>query len=160
MKNMYFYIFFFVFCIFISAPEKAISYDISSSLIHKEEDFKKLYSKYKDTIKEEDFTNSAKIQLLNKITTKKENFNLELNEPVQFGNLKITLLSCWKSPPNKNNESKALLEVYEKMSGEEDKKIFYNWMFASNPAFSSLQHPVYYVKIMECLNNKNLAAKK
>lgn len=130
--------------------EKANSYDISSSLIKNDEDFGKLYNQYKNKINDRNYTNTARVQLLNKITTKTSLLDLELNKAKQFGNLKITLLSCWKSPPQKNPESKALLKISETIPNEEEKKIFYGWMFASNPAFSSLQHPVYYLKVLEC----------
>lgn len=103
-------------------------------------------------VKEEDYTNSALLQGLNKVTARTSPLPIEKGGTVTFGNLEITLHSCWKSPPEEEPESKALLAVWEQVPGEKKKQAFYGWMFASSPAVSALEHPIYDVTLIRCEN--------
>lgn len=102
--------------------------------------------------KEKDFTNSAAVQGLNKITARVSSFDILKDEIKIFGNLEVKLLKCWKSPPEEKPESKALLKIWEQIPGEEKKEIFFGWMFASSPTVSALEHPVYDITVIECKN--------
>lgn len=96
------------------------------------------------------FTTSVSLQGLNKITARTSKIEAKLGEPVKFGNLNITLRACWKSPPEEEPESKALIEVWEEIPDEPRKKIFSGWMFASSPLISAPEHPVYDITVLEC----------
>ncbi len=100
----------------------------------------------------EDFTNAANLQGINKITAKVSSIQLIKENKAKFGNLEIELLKCWKSPPEEEPESKALLKIWEEIPGEKKKQIYFGWMFASSPSLSSLEHPVYDVIVTECNN--------
>lgn len=108
---------------------------------------------YKASIHPEDFRDKAKLQALNKITARAYPLEAEVGKPVKFGNLTITLKRCWKAPQDQEPESKALLDVWEQVPGEEKKEIFYGWMFASSPSLSAMEHPVYDVRVLECEDN-------
>ena len=100
------------------------------------------------------FTNAVSLQGLNKITARTSKLEAKIGEPIKFGNLSITLRSCWKSPPEEEPESKALLEMWEEIPGEPRKKVFSGWMFASSPLISAPEHPVYDITLLECTGER------
>ena len=110
-----------------------------------------------DSTNESDFIYSPKeftgvsIQGLNKITTELEQLKVTHGVTSRFGNLEIIAHACWESPPGERPESAALLEVWELRAGEQPAKVFSGWMFASNPALSSLAHPVYDLTVIDCI---------
>ena len=46
----------------------------------------------------------------------------------------------------------AFLEIVDAKPGEAPVKLFSGWMFASSPAVSALEHPVYDVWVIDCKN--------
>lgn len=95
---------------------------------------------------------SAVLQGLNKVTARVSQFTVQANHPSQLGNLEIRLLNCWRSSPEEAPESAALLEITEKRPDEQNKRVFLGWMFASSPALSALEHPVYDITVLSCKN--------
>jgi hypothetical protein len=98
----------------------------------------------------EDFTQSASLQLLNKISTNISRVTLIKDTPFTLDNLTITLHSCWRAPIDQLPESKALLKIVEQLPGEDERTVFSGWMFASSPSLSVLEHPVYDARLLEC----------
>ena len=92
----------------------------------------------------------AVLQGLDKITARVTTIKAPLNEPVRFGTLQIIARSCNKRPPEEPPESAAYVVVNEMRPGEQPAKIFGGWMFASSPALSALEHPVYDVWVIDC----------
>jgi len=99
------------------------------------------------------------LQGLNKITARTSKLEVTLDKPIKFGNLIITLYACWKSPPEEEPESKALLEMWEEVPGEIRKKVFKGWMFASSPLLSAPEHPIYDITVAECSGEPFVAKK-
>ena len=97
----------------------------------------------------------ALLQGLDKVTARITTIEAPLNKPVHFGALEITVRRCFKRPPEESPESAAFLEVREVREGEAPKQLFVGWMFASSPALSALEHPVYDVWVKDCLNVKS-----
>ncbi len=95
------------------------------------------------------------MQGLDKVTARVSTFNAPVGRTVKFGSLEITPRTCRKRPPEETPESAAFLEVRDVKPGENPKLIFSGWMFASSPALSALQNPVYDVWVLDC---KNLAS--
>ncbi len=93
---------------------------------------------------------AAVLQGLDKITARISTFKAPLGEKVRFGTLEVTARACDKRPPEEPPESTAYLEIREIRPGEEPVKIFAGWMFASSPALSALEHPVYDVWVVDC----------
>jgi hypothetical protein len=108
---------------------------------------------YKETILEDDFTQKAQLQALNKITARAHKLDIELDKRVKFGNLEIQMHRCWKAPQTQIPESKALIEIHEQIPGEERKLVFHGWMFSSSPSLSAMEHPVYDVRVLECIHS-------
>ncbi len=97
------------------------------------------------------------LQGLNKITAKISQFEIPIGSSIQLGALEVRVRSCLISPPEYQRENKALIEVLEN-EGEEisdEKQIFYGWMFTSSPSLSSLEHPIYDLKIINCKNRSS-----
>ncbi|WP_020592724.1 DUF2155 domain-containing protein [Kiloniella laminariae] len=92
----------------------------------------------------------AVLQGLNKVTARVSEFEVPLNQPVLFGSLEITAQSCRKSPPEEAPEATSFLEISDVSSDGERKPMFSGWMFASSPAISALEHPVYDVWVLDC----------
>ncbi len=108
-----------------------------------------------DKIDPTHFYNSTLLQLLDKSTATTKVVELSIDNEIKFGNIMIKLHKCWQAPLSQIPESKALIEVNEKNNNsysKEVKNIFLGWMFASSPSISSLQHPIYDITILKCIN--------
>ena len=95
----------------------------------------------------------VKLQSLDKVTARTTTFEAKVGTTIQFGPLYIRVQSCRKSDPIEQPESAAFLQVWE-VPPETGKSewIFSGWMFASSPAVSAMDHPVYDVWVLDCLN--------
>jgi hypothetical protein len=87
---------------------------------------------------------------LDKVTARVLPIEVRIDEPGRFGSLEITVRSCRKAPPEDPPESAAFLEIRELRPGESPVELFSGWMFASSPAFSTLEHAVYDVWVIDC----------
>jgi hypothetical protein len=92
----------------------------------------------------------AVLQGLDKITARVSTFKAPLGQSVRFGTLEVQAKACDKRPPEEPPESAAYLEIRELRPGEQPARIFAGWMFASSPALSALEHPVYDVWVVDC----------
>jgi hypothetical protein len=104
----------------------------------------------------EDFTDTATLQGLDKVTARVSPITLKTNTTSKFGNLEITLHRCWRAPADEEPESKAFIEISEQVPGEHEKQRFRGWMFASSPALSALEHPVYDITLISCTSSKDV----
>lgn len=85
-----------------------------------------------------------------KITARVSELRIPLNETYRFGTLEIVARYCRKRPPEETPEVTAFLEIDDVQSGREPERLFTGWMFASSPALSALEHPVYDVWVTSC----------
>jgi hypothetical protein len=92
----------------------------------------------------------ALLQGLDKITARISQFEAPVGTPVRFGTLSIRVRDCEKNPPEETPENAAFLEIDEVRPGEAKTRLFSGWMFASSPALSALEHPVYDVNVLDC----------
>lgn len=93
----------------------------------------------------------AQLQGLNKITARISTFEAPVDETVTFGSLEITARTCRKTRPEEEPESVAFLEIEEVPVNSPRQEVFSGWMYASSPAVSALEHPVYDVWVEDCL---------
>jgi hypothetical protein len=93
---------------------------------------------------------SAVLQGLDKITARISTFEAPVGEPARFGSLEITVRRCQKAPPEEPPESAAFLEIVDVRPDSPEVLLFSGWMFASSPAVSALEHPVYDVWVIDC----------
>lgn len=92
----------------------------------------------------------AVLQGLDKITARISTFEAPLDQPVRFGSLEIIARACDKKPPEETPESTAFLEIVDDRPDSPAVEIFKGWMFASSPAISAVEHPVYDVWVIDC----------
>ncbi len=91
------------------------------------------------------------MQGLDKVTARVSTFEIPIGISVRFGTLQIFARGCDRTPPEDPPESAAFLEIYEMKPGERRNALFKGWMFASSPALSALEHPVYDVWVLDCI---------
>lgn len=96
----------------------------------------------------------AVLQGLDKVTARVSTVPAPLDQPTRFGALEITARACRETPPTEPPESAAFLEIRELPPAADasapPKELFSGWMFASSPAVSALEHPVYDVWVVDC----------
>ena len=93
----------------------------------------------------------GELQTLEKITGRVRSVDAIVGEAMRVGSLVITLRACRKRPQEETPESAAFMEVNEQRAGEEGTtRLFTGWMFATSPAMSALEHPVYDVWLVDC----------
>jgi hypothetical protein len=96
----------------------------------------------------------AVLQGLDKVTARISTFEVAVGETARFGTLLITLRACREAPPIDPPEAAAFLEIKEVKPDEEPVTRFSGWMFASSPALSALEHPIYDVWVTGCHDRK------
>lgn len=94
----------------------------------------------------------AVLQGLDKVTARIFRLKAPDNTAVVFGSLVVTVRACYKRPPEETPETSVFLEIDEIRNGVEVSRIFSGWMFGSSPALSALEHPVYDVWVLDCMN--------
>ena len=92
---------------------------------------------------------------LDKITGRIINFDVAINETVQFGALQVTPRVCYSRPPTETPNTDAFVEVDEVTLQGEIKRIFSGWMFAASPGLHAVEHPIYDVWITDCKGGQN-----
>ena len=88
---------------------------------------------------------------LDKITARITTITVPVDVEVSFRTLRIVARSCYKRPPEEPPEVSAFLQIFELRPGDPERRnLFSGWMFASSPALSALEHPVYDVWVIDC----------
>ncbi len=106
----------------------------------------------------------VKLQSLDKGTARTMTFDAKVGSTLRFGPLYIRVQSCQKSSPIDEPESAAFLQIWEVDTDDNADWVFSGWMFASSPGLSPMDHPIYDVWVLDCLDYdkpkaKNEAAK-
>ncbi len=92
----------------------------------------------------------AILQGLDKTTARVSTIEAPLDQPARFGTLQIVARACHKKPPTETPESAAFLEIVDIRPDSPAIPVFTGWMFASSPAVSAMEHPVYDVWVVDC----------
>lgn len=93
----------------------------------------------------------AILQGLDKVTGRVSTLEADINKPVTFRTLEITVRRCQRSRPDQKLERAAFLEIdYTDPATKQKRRVFSGWMFASNPAISAMEHAVYDVWVKDC----------
>jgi hypothetical protein len=113
---------------------------------------------------------------LDKTTGRIINFDVAIDETVQFGSLNVTPRVCNTRPQTEAPQTTTFVEVDEVIpkqdrqakielkaqgkpdpSKQESKRIFSGWMFAASPGLHGVEHPVYDVWLIDCKGGKEAA---
>lgn len=92
----------------------------------------------------------AVLRALDKVTGRVEEIDVQTERPYKFGTIIITVRSCRVSPAEETPESASFIEVSEIKHGQTETPVFKGWMFASSPALSAMEHPVYDIWVIGC----------
>ena len=87
---------------------------------------------------------------LDKITGRITNFDVYIDETVQFGALQITPRVCYTRPPTETQRTSVFIEVDQVSLKGGSERIFTGWMFADSPALNAIDHPVYDIWLVDC----------
>lgn len=94
---------------------------------------------------------------LDKTTGRIINFDVAIDETVQFGSLQVTPRVCNTRPQTEAPQTTGFVEVDEQdPTKNEAKRIFSGWMFASSPGLHGVEHPVYDVWLVDCKGGKDI----
>ena len=95
---------------------------------------------------------SAELQLLDKITARISTTIVPVGGGAEFGTLELRVHYCAYRPPEETPENAAFIIIYDNGYGDRklQQALFSGWMFASSPAISGLEHPVYDVTLLSC----------
>ena len=94
----------------------------------------------------------AVLQALDKVTARISTLTIPLERTERFGTLEIGVWACRKRPPEEPPESAVFLTVVEHRRDAPPVRLFQGWMFASSPAMSALEHPVYDIWALDCID--------
>ena len=88
---------------------------------------------------------------LDKITAKSSELVVNLNESIQFGQLKIKILKCGKIKMNDSIDSVAYMQVKDLTKNQNEQVfIFIGWTFASDSSLTPFDHAIYDIKLLNC----------
>lgn len=97
----------------------------------------------------------VKLRALDKVTARTMTFEVRIGSTVRFGPVYIKAQACRKTPPTEKPEAASFLQIWEVNVKDAPQWIFSGWMFSSSPALSSMDHPVYDVWVLDCLERKS-----
>lgn len=98
---------------------------------------------------------SVRLQGLDKSVGRTITFEARVGSTIEYGPLYIKINSCRKAPPIEKPESAAFLQIWEVPPGQEKSQwVFSGWMFASSPALSAMDHPVYDIWVLDCIGRE------
>lgn len=87
---------------------------------------------------------------LDKITGRITEFDVYINETVQFGALQVTPRVCYSRDDTEAQHVDAFVQVDEITLDRRIRKLFSGWMFADSPALNAIEHPIYDVWLKDC----------
>lgn len=100
----------------------------------------------------------AVLQWLDKVTARVSTVEAPVGETVRIGTLEILVRACRYRPPEELPENAAFLDITESKPGAPSQEVFRGWMFASSPALSAMEHPIYDVWVLDCLSRDTTRA--
>ncbi len=93
---------------------------------------------------------------LDKITGRITQFDVYIDETVQFGALQITPRACYTRPPTEAQRTSVFVEVDQVSLKGQVTRVFTGWMFADSPALNAIDHAVYDIWLMDCKQSSDV----
>lgn len=104
-------------------------------------------------------TNAALMQAMDKVTGRVNKITVPVNSKVTFGDFSLVLRSCKKRPAEEAPENFAFIDVTDKSFGTDEYNIFRGWIVSSTPGLNAIEHPIYDVWLLECIDTDVDASK-
>lgn len=98
--------------------------------------------------------NTAKMQAMDKITGRVNVIYVPVGGAVDFGSLSIAVRSCKTRPAEEAPDNFVFADIADKTLQGENVNIFRGWMISSSPATHAVEHPIYDVWLLQCLDKK------
>ncbi len=96
---------------------------------------------------------TVKLQALDKSTARTVTLEAKVGTTIEYGSIFIKIQSCRKSEPLDKPESASFLQIWEvPLNSNKSEWVFSGWMFASSPALSAMDHAVYDVWVLDCVD--------
>ena len=96
--------------------------------------------------------NTAKMQAMDKITGRVSVIEVPVGGELKFGTFSIVVRDCQTRSPEETPEDFAFVDVVDYPLKNEPVNIFKGWMLSSNPAINPVEHPIYDVWLLKCIN--------
>ncbi|MBI1326461.1 MAG: DUF2155 domain-containing protein [Alphaproteobacteria bacterium] len=96
----------------------------------------------------------VKLRALDKVTARTTTLEAQVGVPIRFGQIYMKPQACRKSPPLEKPETTSFLQIWETDIKGQPQWVFSGWMFASSPALSAMDHPIYDVWVLDCLEKR------
>ncbi|MEO0393210.1 MAG: DUF2155 domain-containing protein [Pseudomonadota bacterium] len=93
---------------------------------------------------------TAVLRTLDKVTARTSTLAVPVGQTQSLGTLAVTVQACQQTPPEEQPEAAAFVEIVDRPPERQPEIVFTGWMFASSPALSALQHPIYDVWVIGC----------
>jgi hypothetical protein len=94
----------------------------------------------------------AELQMLDKVNARVSVLRATVEQPAQFGTLTLRVAVCSGRPADEVPDAAAWLEIRDSRRAVERQVVFRGWMFANAPGVSMLEHPVYDVRVLDCVD--------
>jgi len=89
---------------------------------------------------------------LDKITGRITTFEIPVNEVRRFGALNVYPRVCNSRPPTEEPKTTSFVQVDENLINGGTRRIFSGWMLAQSPGLNAVEHPVYDVWLIGCMD--------
>ena len=89
---------------------------------------------------------------LDKITGRITTFEIPVNEVRRFGALNVYPRICNSRPPTEEPKTTSFVQVDENLINGGTRRIFSGWMLAESPGLNAVEHPVYDVWLIGCMD--------
>ena len=103
--------------------------------------------------------NTAQMQALDKITGQMSVIEVPVGGEVKFGSFSVVVRSCQSAPQTETPENYAFVDVADTRRDGKLFNIFKGWMVSSSPSLNSVEHPIYDVWLLKCIDIKIDSAK-
>lgn len=98
--------------------------------------------------------NIAEMQAMDKITGRVSIIKVPVNGHTEFGSLSVVVRSCQSRPVEETPDHFAFVDITDKPLQGDVVNIFKGWMIASSPATHAVEHPIYDIWLLKCVDEE------
>ncbi len=98
--------------------------------------------------------NAALMQAMDKVTGRVNKITVPVNSKVSYGDFSLVLRACKKRPAEETPENFAFVDVTDKSFGTDEYNIFRGWLLSSAPGINAIEHPIYDIWLLECIDTE------
>ena len=95
----------------------------------------------------------ANFRLLDKISNKLIDKTISVDGLDEIETLSIRVYACFSEPPTEISEDYVLVDINDNFQ-DLQKNVYRGWMISSSPEVTALEHPIYDLWLLGCINDK------